>query len=286
MSNQKNQSKQPDQPTNFPKVTRSQYRANKKSLIRKEKQNTHRIYLIHCAGEKGWCEAGEHSALFFHYEVVKRLGLGYQFFSDSDDFYAPYEIGYVRIPSIDTACHWVKEAGLYESEGYDSNRTFYIELNKTFSEQEIEDYRAKEARRRLESLSIAPADNLAPEFYQLLINLSGCIHKTCNSGLSQLARNTIGTNIFQNFIDTLRLYHKITSANKKQTADILAAWHQIRINIFETIFEFKAINDAKLIEDRTICLNIVETLQRSLTLVDREIKRLTKNNKEKPNAQK
>ncbi len=268
-------------PTSFPEVTRRQYKANKKLLIHKEKQNTHRIYLIHCAGKKGWCEASEHSALFFHYEITKRLGLSYHFFNDTDDFYTPYEIGYVRIPNIDTACHWAKEAGLYANEGYDSNHTFYIELNKNFTEQEIDAYRAKEVKRRLDNLSIAPTDNLSPEFYQLITNISSRIHKICNTRLSHLSRSTIGKDIFTSLISILKLYHKITCLNKKQTPEIITTWNQIRQNLLNIIFNFKVIYDSKLIEDPTACLNIVEVLQRALNIVNCEIKQLTKTKKEK-----
>lgn len=261
--------------TDKPTITRKQYKLIKTQLIRKEQQNTDRIYLIYCAGDKGWCEAGDRSAMYYYFEVVKRFGLANKFKVDSTEYNMPYKIGYVRIPNLNTVRNYLKEAGLYKSEGYDSEHTFYFELKKPYSKSTIEAYETRIKHELLAGLTIAPADNLSPEFYQLIVNLGSRIIHVCNSQLDRLTRDTMGIKITNSITDSIDQYHRITKLSKKSKKLVKERWETIRRNLYDIIFKLKTLSDLRIISSKD-AINIIEGLDRVRIIVEKEIGSLTK----------
>ena len=251
-------------------ITRKQYKLAKTQLIRKEQQNADHIYIIYCAGNKGWCEAGDRSAMYYYFEVAKRFGLTNKFKVDSTEYNTPYKIGYVRIPNLDVVRNYLKEAELYKSEGCDSEQTFYFELKKPYSKSEIEAYETKIKHELLQNLTIAPAENLSPEFYQLTVNLGRRIISVCNSQLDRLTRDTVGFGIVNAITKSIDQYHRITKLDKKSKIVVKERWQEIRRNIYDVIFNFKVLSDIGAISSKD-AVNIVEGLDRIRAIVEKEI---------------
>ena len=258
-----------------PHISNKQYQSAKRSLKRKEKDNYSRIYLILCSGDKGWYEMAENSALIYYYEVVKRFGLKNRFFEDALSFYEPYKIGYIRIRSLDDTREWLKKAGMYESEGRDSQRTVYFELKVPISEKQMNRYLEMEKARRVEGMSIMPAHNLSPEMYQLLIGVGQKIHNIMNSRLDRLSADTIGTDVVRLVDKVLERYHHITYFKPSEKARILEKWKEIRIDLYDMITKVKVMADYKLLH-YDVCININEVLHRIVKIVEENMEELTK----------
>ena len=261
-----------------PKVTNKQYQSMKRSLKRKEKDNYCRIYLILCSGDKGWYEMAENSALIYYYEVVKRFGLKNRFFEDALSFYEPYTIGYIRIANLDDVREWLKKAGMYESEGRDSQRTVYFELKEPISEKQMKHYLDLEKERRVEGLSIMPAYNLAPEMYQLLIGVGQKIHNIMNSRLDRLSADTIGTDVVRLTDEVLELYHHITYFKPSEKARILKKWETMRADLYDMVTKIKVMGDYKLLA-YDVCVSTNEVLHRIIKIVEQNIEKLNRKTK-------
>lgn len=259
----------------YPSISNRQYLATKRSLKRKEKDNYDKIYLIYCEGKSGWCEAAEHSALFYYYEVAARLGLKNQFFADTLALYDGYEIGYVRIRDMDAAVEMVKRAGLYLGEGRDSQGTFYVELKKPYSEDKVQHYLKREKQRRMDQLAVTPAHNLAPEFYQVLIGLGARVHKTCNAKLDRLTADSLGTKIVGAVDGALRHYHYLTYIEPENIEVIQVEWKKIRQYLKMAIADIRVLSDCKLLKYET-CLDFADILEHLVTLTEQAERRAEK----------
>ena len=256
-------------------ITPKQYDTAKQNLKQKEKTNDNRIYLIPCSGDKGWHEIAENSALFYYYEIIQRYGLKNKFFEDSLSFQNPYIIGYIRVQDIDNVRIWLKKAKLYQTEGRDSQKTFYFELTKTFSEREIKALQDKEKERRKAMSTITPARNLSPEFYQLLINLGQRIIPTLSRRVPTIIRDTVGGDIVRSITAALEIYHAITELKPSEITALQSNWAKIHQNLHAAILEFKVLSDFKQL-NYDACIAINAGLNRLAVIAKQEHKKLVK----------
>lgn len=254
-----------------PNITSKQYQSAKRALLKKEKNNYNRLYFIYCSGNQGWLETAEHSALIYYYEIVNRYGLKNRFFSDETSFYDRYEIGYIRTSNLDDVRHWLEKANLYKGEGRDTQRIFYFELNKIFTNQELDHYLTLEKQHRLEQNSITPARNLSPEFYQLLTNVGGRIYHVCNNQLSRLACDTNGIRIATALTNVIVFYHHLTCYPKNATTRIVNKWTDIYTNLYTLLYEFRALSDLRLV-NRETCIGVDEILNRLIDIAKKELR--------------
>ncbi|MBR2839839.1 hypothetical protein IKE82_00695 [Candidatus Saccharibacteria bacterium] len=257
----------------YPIVNHQQYQSSKRSLMRKEKTNYNRLYFIYCQGDQGWLEISEHSALIYFHEIVKRFGLKNKFFADELSFYNRYTIGYLRIQNLDDVRYWLQKAELYQGEGQDSQHTFYFELTKTFPKPTLDHYLAIENERRLTEYSVAPAHNLAPEFYQLLIHLGRRLHHICNNRLDRLTCNTLGIRTITTLDHILISYHHLTYYKPSETKRLLAKWHIIREDLYDLAINIRTFSDFDLL-DYEVCISLNEITERLIILAEKSITHL------------
>ena len=280
-SNESNKdTKSAQQPTKrtekiFPLITKKHYHDAKRTLIRVEKYNNHRIYLIYCQGKAGWCEAAERSALFFYYEVVRRVGSKHRLFADPTTS-NPYSIGYLRFRSPDAAVELAKRAGIYQSHGIDNHSLLYIELKKPYDDDEIQEFLEKDRQRRLLENTISPAANLAPEFYQLIVNTGRRLYAICNNNLIRSARNSSGENITRLLHDSVVLYHHIVGAKPFQAKHVMNSWLDITTNMRDVTLELQVICDLRLVSFPENIVDIVESTKQLRNLAYREYKKAQK----------
>lgn len=253
-------------------ITSKQYHKLKLSLKKLEEHNYNHIYIIPCNGSKGWLELAEHSALFFYYEVCKKLHLNNKFMDDSSSFYNQYEIGYMRTLSSDAIVRSLQRAKLFKSierEGY----FIIITLNKTFTVREVEELKATEEKRRLDNLTVVDAVNLNPRLHQALVKLCTRLHRVCNHRLDALATRTNGAALVALADDTLATYHQITMMKNVDKSKIIEKLTHMRTNIYNLIVQVKVIGDAKLL-DLTICASLAESVIVIRDLIEQNLKEL------------
>ena len=170
---------------------------------------------------------------------------------------------------------WLKKAGIYESEGRDSQRTVYFELKVPISDEQMARYLELEKQRRVEALTITPAYNLAPEMYQLLINVGQKIHNVMNKQLDRLSTDTIGTDVVRLTDEILELYHHLTYFKPSEKARIMEKWKAIRADLFNLMTKIKVMADYKILS-YDVCISISEVLQRILKIVEKNMEDLNK----------
>lgn len=256
------------------KISIKQYRNIKINLEEMEKTNFDSIIIIPCSGDAGWHEFAEHSALFYYYDVCKKLHLNHRFFADVMSFYNQYEIGYMRTLSIDNIRANLKRAKLYKSEEVKSFFTIF-KLNKTYSIDEVHALEKMEHERRLENLTVEEAVNLDPELHQILANLAIRLHRLCNGNLDKLSAQTRGIEIV-NLIDNLLVeYHQITMMKKLPKPVIAAKFANMRKEVYQLIFLVKVLGEAKL-WDLEICISVSEPLTSAKNHIESNLKKFTK----------
>lgn len=262
----------------FETITVKKYQKLKINLKKMEATNYNHIYIIPCNGSKGWLEFAEHSALFFYYNVVDKLHLNYKFIDDSASFYNQYDIGYMHTLSTDAIVRHLKRAKLFKSiekRGY----LIAITLTKTYTKQEVAEFKAAEEARRLSDLTMKDAVNLDPKLYQTLAHLALRLHRVCNHQLDKLSSLTIGAKIVNLIDDSLATYHQTTMMKGVARSRIVEKLVRIRKNIYELNVLIKVVGDAKLL-DLTVCVSISEPIVAARDLVEHDIRKLIKTTKE------
>ena len=260
------------------KITTRQYRNIKRNLEEMEKTNYDSIIIIPCSGDKGWHEFAEHSALFYYYDVCKKLKLNHRFFADTMSFYDPYQIGYMRTLSPDSIRTNLKRAKLYKTEETKSFFTI-IKLNKTYTVEEIRALEKIEHERRLKNLTVEEAVNLDPELHQILANLAIRLHRLCNNNLDKLSASARGVEIIDLIDNLLVEYHQITMMKHLPKSTIAAKFVNMRKEIYQLIFIIKVLGEAKL-WDLEICVSVSEPLINAKNRIEANLKKFTK--KEEP----
>ena len=268
----------PETGKNYPAISTTKYKSLKRALLKKEPLNYTRINFVYCAGKAGWVEAGDHSAMVYFYEVAQRLGLANDFFNDALSIYDQYEIGYVRVQSFQDAVRFAKQAKIYAKHGVDENEIMYIELLRPVPEEKMKEYEQGIKERRLEQLTVIPAYNLAPEFYQLLVNFGSRMYSYCNK-LNRFATETTARDLIEHLNNSMTNYHYITYTKPGATDYIKKRWDTITKDLKLIIVDLKVMCDFRLMPHED-CIEFVSVLDRMVELAERELKNIKKGKEE------
>jgi len=260
-------------------ISIKQYRNIKRNLEEMEATNFDSIIAIPCNGSQDWHEIAEHSALFYYYEVCRKLKLKNKFMADTMSFYNQYQIGYIRSLGVDAIRQNLKKVDLYKAEERRAHFTIF-KLKKSFTEAEIKALEHAENERRLHNLTVADTNNLDPELHQILVNLAIRLHRICNSRLDRLSSQTIGVDIIRLIDDALEKYHQLTLIQKGSKEKILDKLHAMRKDIYLILIKVKVIGEAKL-WDLELCASISEPLNAAKEEIEKNLRKLIK--KEKSN---
>lgn len=260
-------------------ISIKQYRNIKRNLEEMEATNFDSVIVIPCNGNQDWHEIAEHSALFYYYDVCRKLKLKNKFMADTMSFYNQYQIGYMRSLGVDAIRQNLKKVDLYKAEEKRAHFTIF-KLKKSYTEAEIKELEHAENERRLHNLTVAETNNLDPELHQILTNLAIRLHRICNSRLDRLSSQTIGTDIIRLIDDALEKYHQLTLIRKDNKEKIIDKFHAMRKDIYSILIKVKIIGEAKL-WDLELCASISEPLNAAKEKIEKNLKELIKKKENK-----
>ncbi len=212
-------SKKFKEPENF-LVSIKEYRQLKRIIKAMETTNYDKIIVVTCDGKEGWRDIAEHSALIYYYAVRKKLNGQNKFMSDANSFYTRYDIGYMRTKDLNAVRDNLVKLGLYKSERAENKYIHIFELNRTFTQRELDGYYKQEIERRLKNSLPLDADVIDPKLWHQIAHLSTVLHTKTNHNLDKVTGEangvriiTLADNLLKNYLRT-----SVTSENHDQTA--------------------------------------------------------------------
>lgn len=259
------------------RVSITMYHNYKRKLQKLEANNANRIYVIPCSGDGRWFEMAERSALFYHHEIVTLLGLKTKFTEDVLSQYDKYSYGYIRNCNLADLRKKLVENQLYKTEGY-TDKIFYFELNKNFSDEKIEQMWEAEQQRRLNNNSIKAANNMSPELYLIICLLGRSFHQICNSKMNKATVGSLGVRMLDNIDDISITYHQITYLDKSPEK-ALAKWSILRTKLYELQIMLKIAGDFDIWR-RDRIISFEDNIDHAIKIVERIMRRLIKRQQE------
>ena len=209
---------QPNQPENE-KISPKAYSRLKRHVIRTEHDNYDSIYVLPCAGSKGWHEIGDHSALFFYYDILKDHLKKPKFIYDTyNGFYNHYEFGRISIRSLDNIIHALDEKNIkytittIDAQGRHTTSPIHITRFRlpTYSGDTLESFIRAEKSRREQSLRVPRATDLMPDLYLSIIRFATILQHLVNRNFNTLPRAHLATAILNETNDIVRKYLEIS----------------------------------------------------------------------------
>lgn len=252
------------------KLTPKTYERLKRFVIRAERDNYDSIYLTPCTGKSSWHEIGDHSALFYYYDVlknrVKKPKFNYDTFSG---YYNHYEFGRISVKNIDDVIHALKTANIpinsithLDATGRPTNSKIHItriKLGTIYTDTEIFDLITKEKARRTQVLRVPHANEALPDLYLDISNFATTIHHLCNRNFDKFARAGIAKtmlaqsdSIFRTYLEANTIFSIVGEAEHTNPAIYFHGIHKI-------IQKYQYINST--ISDLIISLQMVYSYQ-------------------------
>lgn len=226
-------------------ISINEYRDNKRKIIQTESDNYNKVVVIPCSGDKDWYEMAEHSALIYQYGVCAKIGKKVRIHVDTNSYYDSYKIGYVRSKTIKPIRDSLKAAELYQSE--QKNGHIYIfTLNKTFTKQQIDQFKKAEEKERIRNLSPLPVHNLDPELYRQLIFVGTRLRQLCTAKLDHPTRNILGDDLLRLIYGLIETYHKLTFFPPAAYAKRIHYLDQMRRDLFDLILKIQIAGELKI----------------------------------------
>lgn len=202
-----------------PKITPKSYDRLKRQVIHTEQDNFDSLYIVPCAGNKGWHEIGDHSALIYYYDILKDHLKKPKFIYDSfNGYYNHYEFGRISIRAIDQIIHNLDSAHIkytitaLDHTGHHTTSPIHItriKLSTTYSHNKIEQFIKAEKSRREKALQVPRADDLMPGLYLNLINFAAILHHLVNRNFNTLSRSVLAHTLLAQTNNIVRCYYEI-----------------------------------------------------------------------------
>lgn len=252
------------------RIERKEYDKLKRRALRFELKNRGYILVIPCDGDKGWCEMGDASALFYKYFVCDELGVPVNLTDDADSFYAQYTYGRVRTRGFDVVRKRIKKAGLFKSELAKDKSVIFV-LNKKISEKEIESLERREDERQNAVNDIAKVKFADPILYQKMVLVVTRLHRVCFRRMDKLSSSTNGKKMVELADNMLREYFHMTEQD-----DI--KWEDLYRYTKDLLIELQIVACAKL-WTRDACVNISEDVMEVQKRIERQMGRAANKSK-------
>ena len=202
-----------------PKITPKSYDRLKRQVIHTEQDNFDSLYIVPCAGNKGWHEIGDHSALIYYYDILKDHLKKPKFIYDSfNGYYNHYEFGRISIRAIDQIIHNLDSAHIkyvittLDHTGHHTTSPIHItriKLSTTYPGNKIEQFIKAEKSRREKALQVPHADDLMPGLYLNLINFAAILHHLVNRNFNTLSRSVLAHTLLTQTNNIVRCYYEI-----------------------------------------------------------------------------
>lgn len=255
-------------------IKRNVYDRLKRRAINFERKNNRFILVIPVDGNKGWCEVGERSALFYKYEVCDKIGADVSIKNDYDSFYNQFEIGRARMIGFEVVRNRLKRAGLYKKEQL-RDKCMLFEMNRTFSDDEIEQLLVEEKRRQTEINNIVKVKLMDPVLLVKMLEVSARMHAICLNKMDKLARDTNGRRIVELCDEMIIDYYKMSAAEDISPEARLKMWRKLREYTQSLMIELQLVVGLKIWK-RNKCISIGEMIYEIEERLDSHIRKLVK----------
>lgn len=250
------------------------HRNIKARIKRLEHKNYDTIYCLPCAGDKGWYEIAERSALFYYYGACHTLGIRAKFNADTASFYDQYELGFIRFRGVDSLRENLQKAGMLDDEKRDDG-VYVFKLKYQYSEQEISEMIKREKTRRNRNLATVPTGSLDPHLHQYLVHSSARLHRLCNGRLDKLSSQQNGARIVRLIDNLLLIYYQLAMFEKTPVPQVVTKFEEMRHDIYALIIEVQILSVARL-WDAEVCASICETLFLARDRIELNLKKYQK----------
>ncbi len=265
-------SKKFKEPENF-LVSIKEYRQLKRIIKAMETTNYDKIIVVTCDGKEGWRDIAEHSALIYYYAVRKKLNGQNKFMSDANSFYTRYDIGYMRTKGLNAVRDNLVKLGLYKSERAENKYIHIFELNRTFTQRELDGYYKQEIERRLKNSLPLDADVIDPKLWHQIAHLSTVLHTKTNHNLDKVTGKangvriiTLADNLLKNYLRT-----SVTGENHDQTA--IGYLEIMQTDLSELSLEIKVLSAIKQ-WDPELCVGLMDEVCTIKTSLEQNIAKL------------
>lgn len=258
----------------YEKIERRMYDRLKRRAIKFEKDNRRYILVIPCDGNRGWYEMGERSALLYKYEVCDKIGVDASLKDDYDSFYIQYDIGRIRTQGVEAVRERLKRAKLYKRE-QTRDKCVIFELDKTYTDDEIEALHEEEKRRQEELNNIVHVKILDPVLLNKMLEVSGRLHSVCLRKMDKLSRDTNGRRIVELCDQMLGQYYLMSSSQDASPKTVLVMWQTLRDYVHRLLIELQIIVGLRIWK-RTQCIKIGEMIYELEERIDAHVRKALK----------
>lgn len=233
------------------KITNSEYRKIKRGVVKYEETNFATIALAPCAGQEGWCEIGDHSALIYYYKVCRPLGVTVNFDKDMTDYYCEFRYGKIKTRGFDTVRKRLNAVKLYQREITKDGRIIFV-LSQKFSKEEIDEMWALEQARRDEIGRVLKVDFSDPVLHSLLMHTATRLHSLCFRRLDKLSSSTNGQRMVSLMDAMLYKYYEMSRTKKASRKE---DWEELKNLVQKLMIELQIVSELGL-WTRQKCMDI------------------------------
>ena len=258
----------------FPVISIQEYRKIKRKLIKDERVNFDHITAIPCSGNSNWYEIAEHSALFYYYNVCRKLQLPTKFHADTDSRYLKYSIGYIRSKGVDYFREKLKAAALYESEEM-RNNVYVFRLKVEYSVKEMEKYKADEIKRRARMSSQLPSYNTDPALHQLIASSGARLHRVTKPNQDRPSIGPFAPVILELTRSLMQNYYRLTFIRNAGSLEYQRTLNAMRSDIYELLINIQMLYDFKLWSS-DLAASVSNPLFKARNLIEDKIRRREK----------
>ena len=259
-------------PSRYATIPRREYDKLKQRAIRFEENNDRYILVIPVDGNKGWCEMGERSALFYKHVVCNKLGFDVSIKDDYDSYYVQYKIGRARIRGFDPVRDRLKLADMYKDEIL-RDKCMMFAMNRVFSAKEIEELEEAERKEQMAVNQIAKVQIMDPVLMTKLVEVSGRLHSACIKKMDKVSSATNGVRIVELCDKGLIHYYRMCGTIDATAEEKLEMWKTMREYLHGILIELQVIVALKICKRQQV-IAISETVIELEERVDRHIAKM------------